>query len=44
MERKMVLLADFIQDDRFELTYYLAYIFNQTTEFPPSNKFDLFVK
>lgn len=43
MERKMVPLTDFIQDNRFELNSYLTYIFNEAKKFPPGNKLDFFV-
>ncbi|MCM2535960.1 hypothetical protein NDK43_31300 [Neobacillus pocheonensis] len=35
MEKRKILLADFIQEDRFELNSYLTYLFNQLHEYFP---------
>jgi hypothetical protein len=36
LEEKKLLLADFVQEDRFELNSYVTYLFNQVKELLPS--------
>jgi hypothetical protein len=43
VEKNKILLADFIQGDRFELNSYLTYLFNQIHDYFPKHMEDKMV-